>query len=99
MTNIGPLEIGEIKALRFDFSTEADSATTLNTPVVTCSLLSGTDATPSAVLYGSASVDAKEVVQLIHPGVAGCTYKLNAFVSDSSGLRHHIAAKVSVVAG
>jgi len=99
MQTVGPLELGEIKDVRFDFSSEAASSTTLSSPSVTCVVLEGVDATPSAVLSGSPSVSGKEVVQRIQPGVAGCTYKLNAFVSDSSGLRHHIAAKVSVVAG
>jgi len=99
MQTIGPLEVGEIKDVRFDFSTEAASSTTLSAPTVTCAVLDGTDASPSAVLSGSPTVSGKEVVQRIQPGVVGCTYKLNAFVSDSSGLRHHIAAKVSVVAG
>ena len=99
MQIIGPLELGEIKEARFDFSTEAAEGTTLTSPSVTCVVLDGTDASPSSVLYGSPTVSGKEVVQRIQPGVVGCTYKLNAFASDSSGLRHHIAAKLSVVAG
>lgn len=99
MQIIGPLEAGEIKEVRFGFSTEAASGTTLVSPTVTCAVLSGTDAAPSAVLVGSPTVSGKEVVQRIQPGVVGCTYKLSAFVSDSTGLRHHIAAKVSVITG
>jgi hypothetical protein len=99
MTTVGPLEIGEIKALRFDFSTEADDATTLLSPVVTVSLLSGVDPTPSSVKSGSPTLDGKELVQIVVPGVAGCVYKVDAFVQDSSGLRHHMSARMSVVPG
>jgi len=99
MQTIGPLEVGEIKEVRFDFSTEAASATTLSAPTVTCVVLDGVDASPSAILSGSPTVSGKDVVQRIQPGVVGCTYKLHAFATDSSGLRHHIAAKMSVVAG
>lgn len=102
MNPIGPLEVGEIKALRFDFSTEAAEAVTLSAPIagdVTCVVLDGVDANPGSVLVGLPVVDGKFLVQRVQPGVVGVTYKVNAFATDSSGLRHHIAAKFSVVPG
>jgi hypothetical protein len=96
---IGPLEIGEIKSARFEFAPEAGEGVTLSLPTVTCVVLSGVDASPAAVLVGSPTVVGTTVVQKIQPGVVGCVYKLNAFVSDSSGLRHHISTKFRVVPG
>lgn len=99
MQTIGPLEPGEIKTARFDFSSEAVGTVTLNTPVVTVELLSGTDPTPNNVLQGSPSIVDLEVIQLIKPGVVGCSYKLVAFANDSAGNRHRIAVRVEVVPG
>ena len=99
MQTIGPLEVGELKEARFNFATEVESGRTLSSPTVTCTVLEGTDATPSAVLVGSPTISGLNVVQRIQPGVVGCTYRLSALVSDSGGLVHHIAARVSVVPG
>ena len=97
MTEIGPLEIGEIKAARFDFTNEAGAGATLSAQSVTCVVVSGTDPSPSSVLVGSATVDGPFIVQKIQPGVAGCVYKLRALATDETGLRHGITAKLSVV--
>lgn len=99
MKTIGPLEIGEIKAARFDFTKEKTATAILTgTPVVTCVVVEGVDASASSVLQGAAVIDGDEVVQFIKPGVAGCKYKLIARVSDDSGLRHNIPCYVQVVA-
>lgn len=51
------------------------------------------------VLVGSPAINEQEVVQLIQPGIAGCTYKLRAYATDSTGQRHGISAHVKVVNG
>lgn len=99
MKVVGPLELGEIKAIRFDFSEDADIATTLLTPVTSIALLGGVDASPGSVKSGSPTIDGKEVVQLVVPGVAGCSYKVSCFVQDSSGLRHHRSCRMDVAPG
>lgn len=96
---VGPLEVGEIKAVQFDFSTEVATGVALTSPSVTCVVVEGTDASPSAVLSGAATISGQLVTQLVQPGVVGCKYKLNAFASDASGQRHHIAAYLKVVNG
>lgn len=99
MTTVGPLELGEIKAVMFDFSTEAAATATLTAPSVAVTVERGTDASPSAVLQGAATINGLVVTQLIRPGVLGCKYKLRASVSDTSGQSHGITAFVDVVRG
>ena len=99
MQTLGPLEIGEIKAARFSFAKEkAASSSLTGTPVVTCVVVEGTDASASSILQGTATIDGDDVVQFIRPGVSGCKYKLLARVSDDSGLRHNVPCYVNVVA-
>ena len=96
---IGPLEIGEIKAIRFDFTAEAGVNAILSLPSVTCVVVYGTDPAASSVCSGAPTIDGLFVVQKVIPGVAGCSYKLKAFATDDSGLRHGISAKLDVVTG
>lgn len=99
MNNIGPIEIGEIKDVRFDFSAEAGAQAVLSLPTVACTLFEGVDPTPSTVRVGSPTASGSLVTQRIQPGVQGCTYKLDAWATDAGGLRHHIAALIEVVSG
>lgn len=99
MIEIGPIESGEVKAITFDFSVDATEGSTLVSPTVTCTVLHGTDATPSAVLVGSATVVGHTVVQLVQPGVVGVNYLVRALVSENTGLRHASAVQLRTVAG
>lgn len=97
MKTVGPLEIGELKTVWFDFTTEAESTVTLNTPVVRCAVLDGTDALPDNVKVGSPLVNGLYVTQQVQPGVSGCTYKLCATCIDSGGNKHSVACRLKVV--
>lgn len=99
MTEVGPIEIGEIKTLTFDFTAEAKSGAVLSAPSVVVEVLSGTDLTPSNVKLGVATVDGLNVLQKVQPGVVGCVYKLRALVSDAAGNRHGISVKLQVAPG
>jgi hypothetical protein len=96
---VGPIEVGEVKVVQFDFSTEAADNATLITPSVTCVVVEGTDPNPSAVLSGTPSVIGLVVTQLVRPGVVGCKYKLRAYASEASGTRHGITAYMKVANG
>lgn len=99
MQIFGPIEAGEVKAVRFDFSSEVTSSSaTLSNPVVEVSVLEGTDPTPNAMKVGLPTIVGLEVVQKIQPGVPGCTYKFRCVADDSDSLRHAVAGKVTVVA-
>lgn len=95
-TTIGPLELDEIKIVRFDFSTETDLLS-IGTPIVTCVLLEGVDANPAAVLQGSPVVNGVYITQQVKPGVAGCFYKLRATCIDSDGAKHGMSCYLKVV--
>lgn len=99
MVELGPIEVGEVKAVRFNFSGEAAGTATLLTPVVTCTVIKGTDPNPDNVLVSTPTIDGMFVVQLIQAGVVGCTYRIRALVSDTSGLRHGITEQVRVTNG
>ena len=99
MSTVGPIEVGEIKRVKFDFSTEAAAGVTLSLPDVDCVIWEGADATPASVLVGLPSVSGMFVEQVVQPGVVGCTYKLSAVATDSSGLRHKMSTLLKVVPG
>ena len=86
--------MGELKAVRFDFS--KDTSANLSAPTVTVSVLKGTDASPNNVKVSDPVVVGQEVVQKIQPGVVGCTYKLRCLVTDADGLKHALSGVFSV---
>jgi hypothetical protein len=48
----------------------------LTSPVVTAEVLTGVDASPSAILSGTPSIEGTKVKQLVIAGLNGVTYKL-----------------------
>jgi len=99
MKNLGPLELDEIKALRFDFTSEVQAGVTLSLPTVTIEVLQGTDPAAASMLLDAPLVVGLEVVQKVQPGVAGCKYKVRATATDSTGLRHGISGELLVLPG
>jgi hypothetical protein len=89
----GPIEVGEIKAVRFDFSTE--TAAVLSAPTVSVTVLSGTDPSPSSVLSGPATIVGLEIVQKITALVGGVTYRIRAEANDADGLHHGVSGEFS----
>ena len=66
-----------------------DAVATITNAVVTVTTVSGTDATPSALLSGSTiitNVSPYQVVQMVHGGLDGCLYKflLTTTFADST---------------
>ena len=98
MEAVGPIEPGEIKAVKFDFAPEAGASAVLSEPTVTCRVLRGEDPDPANVLVGGPAVDGQAIIQKVRPGVPGCEYLLQAWASDAAGLRHRIAASMLVSA-
>lgn len=98
MKTIGPIEVGEIKAVRFDFSGEiTDSNAALTLPSVAISVLDGVDPTPTSALIAPAYIDGTDVVQLVQASNVGVTYKLRAWLTEGGQLRHGIPTKLAVV--
>lgn len=98
--NLGPLDLDEVKLLRFDFSSDsAVSATAiLSVPTVTVQTYRGSDATPNAIKDGAAVVSGLTVVQRVKPGLVGVIYKIRVTVLDNSGQVHGITGLLEVVA-
>lgn len=100
-TNIGPLDIEEIKPVIFRFSKELRSGDSIAGVVITAELVAGSDATPAAILVGLPTIDNtnKLVEQLVSaPGLAGNEYLLRAVATATpSGQKHVVAARMAVV--
>lgn len=60
----------------FDYREELDTGETITGAAVTCTLLSGTDANPEAVLYGTPTIVDGTVLQFFTGGVDGAVYTL-----------------------
>lgn len=77
--------VSEIKNVQFDFTSQLAANETLSTEVVTCTVFSGTDSSPSSMISGSASASGAVVTQLITLGTVGVTYELKCVVTTSGG--------------
>lgn len=75
---------GETVQVTFDFTSEMTSSETISTQVVTASVYTGVDASPSAIISGSASASGKQVLQKITAGTAGVIYKLLCTITTSA---------------
>lgn len=75
----------ETKLYAFDFSSLLAVGETLSTASVAASVYSGTDASPSSLISGSASIASAIVSQKITAGTAGVIYELACTVTTSAG--------------
>lgn len=67
---------GTSAKVTFDFASQLAAGETISSASVTAAVHSGTDATPSTLISGSASISGSKVTQTIANGVVGVTYKL-----------------------
>ena len=77
--------VGETVAEIFDFTSRLSPTETISTAIVTASVYSGTDASPSSIISGSTTISGQKVTQRITAGVLGVTYKLLCTITTSSG--------------
>lgn len=75
---------GETIIETFDFTSRLALAETISTASVTAVTYSGTDASPSAIVSGSASISGTNVTQAITAGTEGVTYLLKCTVTTSA---------------
>lgn len=95
-----PLLDGAVKKVTFDFLGDLAIGETLSTAAVTASVFSGTDASPSSLVSGSASISGTVVTQLLSAlagGVLGVVYELLCTVTTSAGQTLKQAGYLSVV--
>ena len=74
---------GESRNYSFPFGSLLGNGVTILTAVVTASVYSGDDATPSAIVNGSATISGQTVTQNITAGVPGVTYQVKAAITTS----------------
>lgn len=75
---------GETISVKFDFSSQLASGETISTQVVVATVYSGTDASPSAIVSGSASASGNVVSQAITAGTVGVVYELRCTITTSA---------------
>lgn len=97
-TTWDPKRTGESVNLTFDFTSRLASGETISTQVVTASVYTGTDASPSGLISGSASASGAVVTQKITGGVAGVIYYLLCQITTSAGQTLDMEGFLAVVA-
>ncbi len=90
---------GETRNEIFDFTSRLALAETLSTAAVTATVYAGTDASPSAIVSGSASIAGTQVTQKLTAGTEGVTYLLACSVTTSAGQTLKLYAFLTVVPG
>lgn len=81
----------------FDYSEDLDAGETIASATLTCTLLSGTDADPAAMLYGTPTIAGGTVLQPITGGVDGAAYTLRCQATlDPTGRVLVLAATLPV---
>lgn len=76
---------GATRTAGFNFTSDLASGETISTAVVTCTVYSGTDASPSSMISGSDTISGAVVTQLITGGVVGNVYELLCTITTSLG--------------
>lgn len=80
-----------------DFISQLGPGETLLTAVCTCSVYTGVDANPSAMISGVASIGGTIVSQLVIGGVLGTIYEFLATVTTSLGQKIELAGYLAVI--
>lgn len=92
-----PKTASEQVRVPFDFISRLGGSETISTQVVTCTVWSGTDPSPSSMISGSASHSGSVVTQLVIGGVAGVTYYLLCRITTSLGQTLDLAGFLTVL--
>lgn len=83
--------------LPFDFLSQLSIGETISGATVTATLFSGTDASPSAIISGAASVSGPIVTQKVIDGVVGVVYLLTCTITTSLAATKIIQGYLAVV--
>lgn len=98
MVQLQPKGSAETRRESFDFISKLAAGETISgTPVVTCTVWSGVDASPSNVVSGTASVSGTKAVQTLTGGIAGVIYKLVCVVVTSLGQTLTLTGYLAVI--
>lgn len=93
-----PKASGDTRREVFDFISKLSSGETISgVPVVTCTVWSGVDASPSSVVSGYATASGAKVTQTLTGGVAGVIYKLVCTAVTSLGQTLTLTGYLAVI--
>jgi len=76
---------GETVTIPFSFLSHLATGETISSASTTATVYSGTDASPSAIISGAASISGSTVSQKITAGTEGVTYLLLCSATTSTG--------------
>ena len=80
-----------------DFTDRVPAGDTISSSTFTNTVYSGTDASPSSMISGGASISGLQVTQKIIGGVVGVTYSLLASITTAAGWTFTKMGYLSVV--
>jgi hypothetical protein len=83
--------------LDFNFISDLEVGETISGAEVTCSVFSGIDATPSAVISGTATVSGGTVTQKVIDGTAGVIYLLTCSITTTSSAIKFMQGYLAVI--
>jgi hypothetical protein len=86
----------EIVTIGFELADILDTGETLLAVSVAAAVVSGTDPTPSAILFGAAEIDGSIVRQAVQAGVDATRYRLSFTIDTSLGNRYVEPAMLDV---
>ncbi len=92
---IGPLDSAEVKFVRFRFADELPAGNTILSATVEVALTAGTDATPSALVSGAATVSGSDVLQKVIGRNIAASYHLRCIATDDSGQVHVVSCDLN----
>ena len=92
-----PKLTGATEPYVFPFTSMLASTETISAAAVTAEVYSGTDATPSAIISGAASISGSEVTQKITAGTVGVIYKLTCTMNTSLNYTRIMTAFLAVI--
>lgn len=98
MTELEPKQVGETRSYSVNFADVLPLAVTISTQAVTATVLSGTDASPSSIISGSASASGATVTQKITAGTVGVIYTLLWTITTSDSQTLLKSRRLAVVA-
>ncbi len=89
--------LAERKTYTFDFTSQLAAGETISTAVTTAATYSGTDASPSSIINGSATISGQKVTQSVQDGTLGVTYLLTCTITTSAGQTLLLEAFLTIV--
>lgn len=81
----------------FDFTSRLAATETISSASTTATVYSGTDASSSSVISGSATIAGQKITQKVTAGVEGVTYLLTCAITTSLGQTLNLSAFLPIV--